>query len=239
MGNHVGMRYSQVVVRVTTPDDALTGTRSSPLYTHLLNRIAGKLGVICYPDLGTGHGKRDKWVAASPMGSFLDGAIQYAARNGVAFTGVVYDTEEFVGTSSYDKLLHRDNSEIRMAAPHGLTTALTCGFDELTRPDNRGPHFLETVDHLYLQMFNFYDDAGVPIASSPEGKISMMWSTSFNTSPNCMQPLNGQCGDTLAHYEFGVWEGLPFVSFLSNVVDHYPKAPQGIMQFAFMPRSWE
>mmetsp|Transcript_16169 Transcript_16169/g.15970 ORF Transcript_16169/g.15970 Transcript_16169/m.15970 type:complete len:107 (-) Transcript_16169:217-537(-) len=74
---------------------------------------------------------------------------------------------------------------------------------------------------------------------SQEGKISMMWSTSFNTSPNCMHPLDGQCGDVEAHYEFGVWEGSPFVSFLSNVIAHYPGAPQGIMQFAFMPHSWE
>ncbi|KAF4734774.1 hypothetical protein FOZ63_001412 [Perkinsus olseni] len=280
MGNHIGMRYSQVVVRVTTPDDALTGTRSSPLYTHLLNRIAGKLSVICYPDLETAHGKRDQWLAASPMGSFLDGVIEYAARNGDVFTGVVYDTEEFAGTPSYNSLLNHDNSEIRMAAPNGLTTALTCGFDEVTRPDNRGSIFLETVDHLYLQMFDFYNDAGVPIASSPvttpfvtyvndalvmynylfsgksdvtavkytensyvqysqEGKISMMWSTSFNTSPNCMQPLNGQCGDSKAHYEFGVWDGVPFVNFASRVKADYPNTPQGIMQFAFMPESWE
>ncbi|KAF4677680.1 hypothetical protein FOL47_000142 [Perkinsus chesapeaki] len=280
MGNQIGMGYSQVVVRVTTPDDALTGTRSSPLYTHLLNRIAGKMQVLCYPDVTTNHGKRDQWVAASPIGSFLDGAIQYAARNGDIFTGVVYDTEEFTGTPSYNKLLNNDNSEIRMAASEGLTTALTCGFDEVTRPDNRGSKFLNTVDHLYLQMYDFYNNAGKPIASSPsstpfvthqndangmynylfsgksdvkavkytessytkysqQGKISMMWSTSFNTSPDCIHPLNGQCGDTKAHYEFGVWEGSPFVSFLANVKGSYPQAPQGVMQFAFMPKSWD
>ncbi|EER08628.1 hypothetical protein Pmar_PMAR017684 [Perkinsus marinus ATCC 50983] len=280
MGNHIGMSYSQVVVRVTAPDDALTGTKKSPLYTHLLNRIAGKMSVICYPDLAPAHGKRERWEGASPMGSFLDGAIQYAARHGDIFTGVVYDPEEFAGTPSYNKLLNGDNSDIRMAAVEGLSTALTCGFDEVTRPDNRGSIFLNTVDHLYLQMFNFYNNAGVPVASSPaatpfvthlndgnamydylfsgdsdvtavkytepsytkysqEGKIFMMWSTSFNTSPNCMHPLDGQCGDVEAHYEFGVWEGSPFVSFLSNVIAHYPGAPQGIMQFAFMPHSWE
>ncbi|EER17290.1 hypothetical protein Pmar_PMAR001623 [Perkinsus marinus ATCC 50983] len=167
-----------------------------------------------------------------------------------------------------------------MAAAEGLTTAVACGFDEVTRPDNRGSIFLKTVDHLYLQMFDFYNDAGVPIAASPsttpfvtylndshamydylfsgksdvkavkyteasytkysqEGKISMMWSTSFNTSPNCMQPLNGQCGDTKAHYEFGVWDGVPFANFAGIVKSAYPNTPQGIMQFAFMPKSWE